>query len=166
MKKITLSMMALMAVLGLTACNKQEAPKADQPSPTNEQPTKPAETASNNPPPAQTAPNTDHNHDHHDHDHGHEGHNHEHMDAGDKYECGKDSVQIVVHNHEGEKEAHLTKDNITYDLSEDVQSQGRFTSDDSIAGEDKGMVLVIGDNTAKVTTLDNKVLLDCTKSKS
>ena len=88
------------------------------------------------------------------------------MDAGDKYECGKDSVQIVVHNHEGEKEAHLTKDNITYDLSEDVQSQGRFTSDDSIAGEDKGMVLVIGDNTAKVTTLDNKVLLDCTKSKS
>lgn len=162
MKKLTLPLIALAATLSLTACNKQETPQTDPPVTTNE--AKPAETA-NNPTPSEPAPAPTHEHDEHD-DHDHEGHDHAHMNAGDKYQCGNDSVQIAIHDHEGEKEAHLTKDNITYDLSEDVQTQGRFTSDDSIAGEDKGMALVINGDSAKVTTLDNKVLLDCTKSKS
>lgn len=155
MKKILL--IALLASLTLTACNKQEAPKDT---------------------PAQSEQNTanmdghdqHHNHDKNDQDsehkhhdgHDHAGHDHSHA-QGDAYQCGDKVVHIAIHDHDGEKEAHLTSDNITYDLNEDVQTKGRYTTDDGIAGEDKGMALTISGNSAKITTLDDKVLLDCTK---
>lgn len=106
----------------------------------------------------------DHKHDGHDHAHDHAGHDHSHHD-GDKYQCGDKTIHIAIHDHEGEPEAHITADDITYDLNPDVQTKGRFTSsDDSISGNDKGMALTINGNKAKVTTLDDKVLLDCTKA--
>lgn len=159
MKKILIPALAI--TLGLTACQK------------------PAETSAE--PQAETATTTEqtathdhvhgeHDHEHkdsehaHDHAHGEHGHHHHHHADGDKYQCGDKTVHIVVHNHEGEIEAHLTADDITYDLNQDVQSKGRFTTDDSIAGDDKGMALTIDSDKAKITTLDDTVIAECTKA--
>lgn len=177
MKKLLIAGLSL-AVL-TTACQKPaekpEAPtetKAESPAtpaPAND---KPAEPAKAEPAPAgehKEGEHHNHNHgDHKEHDHAghhHAGHDHAHPE-GDKFSCGDKTVHIVVHEHDGEIEAHITTDNITYDLAEDVQSKGRYTSDDSIAGDNKGMALTLNGDTAKITTLDDKALLDCTKAKS
>lgn len=179
MKKLLLP--TLIMTLALSACQKPEetakpAEKSAEPAKTQTTDT-PAPTE-NTAPKAETPAHDkhehgdkhehahgDHKHDGHDHaHHNHAGHDHSHHD-GDKYQCGEKTVYIAVHEHEGEPEAHITADDITYDLDPDVQSKGRFTSsDDSVAGDNKGMALTLDGNKAKVTTLDDKVLLDCTKA--
>lgn len=162
MKKILIP--ALMITLGLSACQKAE-----------EAPTEPqAETAA----PALTTHSHD-EHDHNDHaEHAHEhgehahshnhahddGHHHHHPADSEKYQCGDKTIYIAVHNHDGDIEAHLTTDDITYDLEQDTQIKERFITDDSIAGDDKGMVLTIDGNTAKITTQDNTVITECIKA--
>lgn len=147
MKKILIP--ALMITLGLSACQKaEEAPAEPQ-----------AETAA----PALTT----HSHDEHAHSHDHahdDGHHHHHPADSEKYQCGDKTIYIAVHNHDGDIEAHLTTDDITYDLEQDTQIKERFITDDSIAGDDKGMVLTIDGNTAKITTQDNTVITECIKA--
>lgn len=162
MKKILIP--ALMITLGLSACQKaEEAPAKPQ-----------AETAA----PALTTHSHDehdhndhaeHAHEHgehaHSHDHAHDdGHHHHHPADSEKYQCGNKTIYIAVHNHDGDIEAHLTTDDITYDLEQDTQIKERFITDDSIAGDDKGMVLTIDGNTAKITTQDNTVITECIKA--
>lgn len=158
MKKILLSV--LFGALALTACEKKEAPPTEPATQSSQATTAPASA------PSTTHEHSEHDkHEHHGHDHtnhDHAGHDHSH-DQGDTYQCGEKTIQLLVHDHDGEIVAHLTSDDITYDLNEDVQTKGRFTTDDGIAGADKGMALLIAGNTAKITTLDDKVLLDCTK---
>lgn len=158
MKKVLLA--TLVCSLALTACDKKEN---SEPSTAQQSTT---QSAPNSSPQTTQHEHADHDkhdeHEHNAHDHNHDGHDHSH-DQGDAYQCADKTVYIAVHNHDGETVAHLTSDNITYDLNEDIQTKGRFTTDDSIAGEDKGMALVIDGNKAKITTLDDKVLLDCTK---
>lgn len=171
-----LLVVSLIATLTLTACQKAEETPAEPKAET----TAPAE---------QTATHDhahgehdhehkdgehSHDHDHDDHKHGEHAHDHSHDHAhdnghhhhadGDKYQCGDKTAYIAVHNHEGEIEAHLTTDDITYDLAQDVQTKGRFTSDDSIVGDDKGMALTIDGDKAKITTLDDTVIVECTKA--
>lgn len=145
MKKLILASLA--ATLALTACGKKEE-------------TKTAEA------PAQAEQKHDehkeHNHKEHDH-HGHDAHDHHHH-SGDKFQCGDKSVNIAVHNHDGEIEAHLTADDITYDLSQDTHNEKRFITDDGIEGEDKPMTLVLDGDNAQVLKADNSVLLDCKKA--
>ncbi|OBX87227.1 hypothetical protein [Moraxella nonliquefaciens] len=162
MKKILIP--ALMITLGLSACQKaEEAPAEPQ-----------AEAAA----PALTTHSHDehdhndhaeHAHEHgehaHSHDHAHDdGHHHHHPADSEKYQCGDKTIYIAVHNHDGDIEAHLTTDDITYDLEQDTQIKERFITDDSIAGDDKGMVLTIDGNTAKITTQDNTVITECIKA--
>lgn len=172
MKKLLLP--ALIITLALSACQKPEEPAkpADKPTETS---TTPA-TQTTQPQTATPAPKAEEhkhgddkqNHAEHNHDHKHDGHDHaghDHSHDGDKYQCGNKTIYIAIHDHEGEPEAHITADDITYDLNPDVQTKGRFTSsNDSVSGDDKGMALTISDNKAKVTTLDDKILLDCTKA--
>lgn len=162
MKKILIP--ALMITLGLSACQKaEEAPAEPQ-----------AEAAA---PVLTTHSHDEHDHnDHaehahehgehaHSHDHAHDdGHHHHHPADSEKYQCGDKTIYIAVHNHDGDIEAHLTTDDITYDLEQDTQIKERFITDDSIAGDDKGMVLTIDGNTAKITTQDNTVITECIKA--
>lgn len=192
MKKLLLP--TLIMTLALSACQRTEepakpaetaepaktqtadtpAPNTENPAPNTENPTPKAEEHKHDEhkhdnekhehDDKQSHAGHDHKHDGHDHAHDHAGHDHSHHD-GDKYQCGDKTIHIAVHDHEGEPEAHITADDITYDLNPDVQSKGRFTSsNDSVAGDDKGMALTMSGNKAKVTTLDDKVLLDCTKA--
>ena len=164
MKKLLL--VSLIAALALSACDKKETPLANEA-------TKESTTA-------QMQDGHDHNHEEHDHeghnhDHSHEGHDHSHGDhtghdhshapAGSvAYSCadGK-SIHVAVVEHEGESEAQLTYDDIVYDMSQDVQSKGRYTATDSISGENQGMALTIDGTTAKLASFDGKELLSCTK---
>ena len=154
MKKILL--LCLIGTLALTACDKKETAPSETNTSQNAQETTSPSTPDNA---TSATASTSQVHDHTHHDHA--GHDHHH--EGDLYQCGDKTVHIVVHDHDGEIEAHLTSDNITYDLNEDIQTKGRFTTDDGISGEDKGMVLLLDGNKAKVTTPDDKVLLNCTK---
>lgn len=149
MKKIILA--SLIATLGLTACDKKPAEPA--------QPTTDTQSAEVSP------VNTEMQASEHDHDdkHGHADHDHHH-DAGDKFQCGDKTVHIAVHNHEGEIEAHLTADDIVYDLNQDPQDKQRFMTDDGIEGEDKPMTLILNGDKAQVLNNSSNVLLDCTKS--
>lgn len=157
MKKTLL--IGLVGVLALTACDKKDTPVNEStPQTTQTQSTTQATPEASTP--KQTSSSEthhDHAHDHHDHAHGH------HHNQGDAYQCGDKTIYIAIHEHDGEKEAHLTSDNITYDLNEDIQTKGRFTTDDGISGEDKGMALVVDGKTAKITTLDDQPLLECQK---
>ncbi len=170
MKKILIPALAL--TLGLTACQKPAEDTKNET--TNETPTQ--ATTEPTPPTTDATPTHDpeiaegeEQHDHADDDHSHDGHNHAHdghnhdHDNGDAYQCGDKTTYIAVHDHEGETEVLLTADDITYDLSQDVQTKGRFTTNDSIVGDDKGMALVMNGNQVKITTLDDKLLLDCIK---
>lgn len=171
MKKVIVA--SLGCALLLAACDKKPAD--------TETPSAATETA----PATQAAPlhtqegehkHGEHEHDHaehaHDHAHGHShshdhshGHAHDHShDAGDAYQCGGKTVHIAIHDHEGEIEAHLTTDDITYDLNQDTANTKHFTTDNGIEGEDKPMTLVVDGNKAQVLKADNSVLLDCTKS--
>lgn len=162
MKKTLL--IGLVGVLALTACNKKDTPVNEStPQTTQTQSTTQATPEASTP--KQTSSSEthhDHAHDHHDHDHHNHSHGHHH-NQGDAYQCGDKTIYIAIHEHDGEKEAHLTSDNITYDLNEDIQTKGRFTTDDGISGEDKGMALVVDGKTAKITTLDDQPLLECQK---
>lgn len=156
---------ALIATFALSACNKpadtDKADTAQVATPqTNNTPTPPEQHAHDH----SDKHENDDKHEHGD-DHDHDHHDHAHS-AGDKYQCGDKSVQIMLHDHEGETEAHLIADNVEYDLSEDVQTKGRFTSDDSLQGDDKGMALILDGDKAKITTLDDKVILECAKATS
>lgn len=176
MKKIIA--LSLVATLGLTACEKpasQPTEKTETATPqTNTTPTPPEQHAQDQ---AQAGHTHEHGEHGHDHAHGHEGHDHaghdhatagreqvhNHEPAGDKYQCGDKIIHIAIHDHEGEIEAHLTQDDITYDLNE--SEKGKFVSnDDSIDGGEKGMALKLDGNKATVSTLSDKVLLDCTKA--
>lgn len=158
MKK--LSALCLITTLVLTAC---QQPNSEAPEQSNQTATPTEQTHDHNHDHAHTHEHEHDNHEHHEHgDHAHN-HDHAHHD-GDKYQCGDKAVHIAVHDHEGEIEAHLTYDGITYDLTEDVQTKGRFTSDDGIMGENKGMVLTMSDDKATLATLDGTTTLECTKS--
>lgn len=181
MKKILIPALAI--TLGLTACQKAEEtpaePKAETTTATEQTAThdhahgehdhehKDGEHSHDHDHDDHAEHNHDHKHGEHAHDHSHDhahGDGHHHHADGDKYQCGDKTAHIAVHNHEGEIEAHLTTDDITYDLAQDVQTKGRFTSDDSIAGDDKGMALTIDGDKAKITTLDDTVIVECTKA--
>lgn len=164
MKKLLL--VSLLGAVMLSACgDKPEAPQEPAKSEATQ-----ATPQQNEQPKTDAAPMEAHdNHDGHDHDehdgHDHTGHDHAHS-TGKAFQCGDKVVTIDVQEHEGEPEAHLTVDNITYDLEADVQAQGRFTSDDAISelgvSDDKGVALVIEENTAKLTTLDGAAIVECT----
>lgn len=173
MKKIILT--SLVATLALTACDKKQA---EAPAETTTTKAAPATEAANI---SENTADTQHNHDHaHDHDHSHEhddhaehDHNHDHAHDhgdhahhhdGDKFQCGDKSINIAVHNHEGEIEAHLTADDITYDLNQDLNDKKRFTTDGGIEGDGKPMTLILDGNKAQVLGANNATLLDCTKS--
>lgn len=173
MKKIILT--SLVATLALTACDKKQA---EAPAETTTTKAAPATEAANI---SENTADTQHNHDHaHDHDHSHEhddhaehdhnrDHAHDHGDHahhhdGDKFQCGDKSINIAVHNHEGEIEAHLTADDITYDLNQDLNDKKRFTTDEGIEGDGKPMTLILDGNKAQVLGANNATLLDCTKS--
>lgn len=165
MKKVIVA--SLSCALLLAACDKKPA-ETETPSVATE--TAPATQAT----PLHTQEGEhehgEHEHEHaehaHDHAHGHShGHAHDHShDAGDAYQCGNKTVHIAIHDHEGEIEAHLTTDDITYDLNQDTANTKHFTTDNGIEGEDKPMTLVVNGNKAQVLKADNSVLLDCTKS--
>ena len=145
--------LVLTATLFLTACQKPNSETLEQPT---------SQTAT----PSEHDHEHDH-HEHHEHDHEHGNHNHDHAHHdGDKYQCGDKAIHIAVHDHEGEIETHLTYDGITYDLEEDAQTKGRFTSDDGIMGDDKGMALTMNDDKATIATLDGTTTLECTKTQS
>lgn len=173
MKKIILT--SLVATLALTACDKKQA---EAPAETTTTKAAPATEAANI---SENTADTQHNHDHaHDHDHSHEhddhaehDHNHDHAHDhgdhahhhdGDKFQCGDKSINIAVHNHEGEIEAHLTADDITYDLNQDLNDKKRFTTNEGIEGDGKPMTLILDGNKAQVLGANNATLLDCTKS--
>lgn len=173
MKKIILT--SLVATLALTACDKKQA---EAPAETTTTKAALATEAANI---SENTADTQHNHDHaHDHDHSHEhddhaehDHNHDHAHDhgdhahhhdGDKFQCGDKSINIAVHNHEGEIEAHLTADDITYDLNQDLNDKKRFTTDEGIEGDGKPMTLILDGNKAQVLGANNATLLDCTKS--
>lgn len=99
-------------------------------------------------------------HDHEGHDHGdHAGHDHAH--AGNAYQCGDKTVYLAIHDHEGEMEAHLTTDDIEYDLNQDPANANRYTTDDGITGG--SMAMTVAGDKIKVTGADNAVLLDCSR---
>lgn len=173
MKKIILT--SLVATLALTACDKKQA---EAPAETTTTKAAPATEAANI---SENTADTQHNHDHaHDHDHSHEhddhaehDHNHDHAHDhgdhahhhdGDKFQCGDKSINIAVHNHEGEIEAHLTADDITYDLNQNLNDKKRFTTNEGIEGDGKPMTLILDGNKAQVLGANNATLLDCTKS--
>lgn len=159
MKKLALA--TLVATLALTACQKTETPAPADTATASATSTAP--TADTTPPASAVASATDNTHAHHSDEHAnHDMHNHDNH-AGDTYQCGDKTLQISVHEHEGESQAQITSDNITYDLESDVQTKGRFTSSDSITGDDKGMALMIEGNRATITTLDDKKIVECTK---
>ncbi|MDO4895270.1 hypothetical protein [Moraxella sp.] len=104
-----------------------------------------------------------HDHEHeHGHDHEHHGHDHHH-DDGDAYQCADKTVRIAIHNHEGEMEAHLTHDDIQYDLNQDPNNANLYTTNDGIQGDNKPMSLSIDGNKVKVLAADQSTLLDCVK---
>ncbi|MFB6349585.1 hypothetical protein ACFBZI_09140 [Moraxella sp. ZJ142] len=147
---------SVVAALSLTACNKPAPQPADAAQ---------TEQAAD----AHEHHDHDHDHDHDGHDHDHEGHDHEHHhhhhDEGDAYQCGDKTVHIVVHNHDGRIEAHLTDDGVVYDLDQDPANANRYITDDGIQGDDKAMSLELKDDKAIVAGSDNAVLLDCVKQK-
>lgn len=106
----------------------------------------------------------DEHHDHeHDDEHKHEhGHDHHH-DDGDAYQCADKTVRIAIHNHEGEMEAHLTHDDIQYDLNQDPNNANLYTTNNGIQGDNKPMSLSIDGNKVKVLAADQSTLLDCVK---
>lgn len=174
MKKIILT--SLVATLALTACDKKQA-EAPAETTTTEAAAPATEVASTSDNTTDTNHGHDHAHDHdhehgdhaehdHDHDHAHDhgDHAHHHHHDGDKFQCGDKSVSIAVHNHEGEIEAYLTADDITYDLNQDPNDKKRFTTDEGIEGDGKPMTLILDGNKAQVLGANNATLLDCTKS--
>lgn len=168
MKKIILT--SLVATLALTACDKKQA-EAPAETTTTEAAAPGTEAANTSENTADTQHNHDHNHEHddhaehdHNHDHAHDHGDHAHHHDGDKFQCGDKSINIAVHNHEGEIEALLTADDITYDLNQDLNDKKRFTTDEGIEGDDKPMTLILDGNKAQVLGANNATLLDCTKS--
>ncbi|ANB91709.1 hypothetical protein MOVS_06665 [Moraxella ovis] len=155
MKKIILT--SLVATLALTACDKKQA-EAPAETTTTEAAALATETANTSENTADTQHNHDHSHEHDDHA------EHDHNHDGDKFQCGDKSINIAVHNHEGEIEAHLTADAITYDLNQDLNDKKRFTTDEGIEGDGKPMTLILDGNNAQVLGANNATLLDCTKS--
>lgn len=151
---------SLAIALGLTACNKPAEQTQTEANP--QQVVDQAVQADHSHDNKHDHDDHDDKHDHdHDHDHDHAGHDHHH-DQGDAYQCNNQTVYIAVHNHEGEMEAHLSIDDITYDLDQDPQNHMRYTTDDGI-GNHQTMSLTLDGNKATVTGDNNALLLDCTK---
>lgn len=164
MKKILIT--SFVAVLALSACQKQESPKPDAPAEQKTQ-TAPADQHSHE----HKEGDHDHaGHDHHDHDHAHHNHahhshaGHDHHHEGEAYQCGDKKINIVVHNHEGEMEAHATIDDIEYDLPANATKPNTYSNPEEGLGN-QGMVLSLDNDKATFTSLDGKsTLLDCTKA--
>lgn len=166
-KQPTLSLLALslMAMIGLSACQK--------PAPA-EQPVA-SETAAATAPATTEAHDHDHDdnhegheHEEHDHDHeghDHEGHDHDHHHGGEAYQCGDKKIDLLVHTHDdGEVEAHATIDGIQYDLEADKTAANTYTTDDGL--NNQGMKLEINGNEAHFVGIDGKPLLTCQKASS
>lgn len=85
--------------------------------------------------------------------------------TGERYHCDNGKLAIIlVEAYEGEIEAHATIDDIEYELHPDLDTEqdGNYIShDEGIGGE--GMRLVLTDNSAIFTHLDNTPLLTCQK---
>lgn len=155
-----------LAVLTLTACDKKpaESEQTTNPAPTSTstETTAPADTAVTQP----ATPADNHAHAHGDHahgDHAHGEHGHQHHHEGDAYQCGDKTVSIVVHNHEGEVEAHATIDDIEYDMPQDATKPNHYVSPQE-GLNNQGMAMQLDGNKATFKSLDGKVLLDCQKS--
>lgn len=156
---------SVIAALGLTACNKPAEKAAETPAATQQQATQPvatdADKQADNAKTEDHGDHDDHEHDDHDgHDHGEDGHMHSH-DDGITYQCGDKNINIAVHEHEGEIEAHVAYDGISYDFNKDPKAD-RYTTDDGI--NDKDNVLTIKGDKATITDANNKTILDCTKA--
>ncbi|MPX77913.1 hypothetical protein C0206_02970 [Moraxella catarrhalis] len=148
---------SVVAALTLTACSKP-ADESSQANPSAEQVANPATLDSTA---EQATMQDEHTHAHEHHD-DHAGHMHIHAD-GDAYQCGDQTVHIVVHNHEGEIEAHLNHDGIEYDFNQDPSNKNQYTSNHGFADNQK-TILTIDGNKAVVTGDTNQVLLDCVKA--
>lgn len=165
MKKQSVSLLALslMAMIGLSACQK--------PAPAEQ--TVASETAATTTAPV-TAEAHDHDHDddkhegHDHHDHDHEGHDHEghdHHHGGEAYQCGDKKIDLLVHTHDdGEVEAHATIDGVEYDLEADKNTPNTYITDDGL--NNQGMKLEINGNEARFIGADNTPLMTCQKATS
>lgn len=161
MKKLII--LGLSVALMATACKKQEttsesAPPAEPTTQTEPAPEKPQEPSEQSQEPTTEA------HSHGDHNHGHNHDSHAaHHHEGDTYRCDNNkTINVAIHDHEGEIEAHATIDDIEYDLHPDTGKPNHYISQDE-GINDQGMIMVLSDNTATFTSLDGKQLLNCTK---
>lgn len=148
MKKFLI--LGLSIALLTTACQKQDEPTTDGDN-------KPLPAVSV---PSEQAPTLPTDDDHHDHDDEHEHHHHE----GKPYKCDNDkTINIAIHDHEGETEAHATIDDVEYDLhpAEDGKTDIFVSQEDGING--KGMKMVNEpDGKVVFKSLDDKeTLLTC-----
>lgn len=146
---------SVVAALTLTACSKP----ADESSQANTSAEQVASPASDDKVEHSTM-QEDHTHAHEHHD-DHAGHMHVHAD-GDAYQCGDQTVHIVVHNHEGEIEAHLNHDGIEYDFNQDPSNKNQYTNHHGFSDNQKTILTIDGNKTV-VTGDTNQVLLDCVK---
>lgn len=140
MKKLLVP--ALVLIFGLTACQPTAEPKKEE-------------------------IKTEHAHDHahgehgHHHDHAHGEHEHAHHYEGEVYQCGDKQISIVVHNHDGEMEAHATIDDIEYDLPADADKPNHYATKEGL--NDQSMALHLEGDKATFIDADDKPLLDCQK---
>lgn len=154
MKKLLIPTFALAFVFGLTACQQPAEPKKEETKTIEQAPAKEGEHAHDH---KHEHEGHDHNHAHGDHDHA--GHDHHH--EGEAYQCGDKKVNIVVHNHDGEMEAHATIDDIEYDLPADADKPNHYVTKEGL--NDQGMTLHLEGDKATFTGADDKPLLDCQK---
>lgn len=156
-------LIAMFATLALSACQKPaDAPAEPKGEVKTEQaPTQTAEKPADKP--AETAEPKKDDHAHgHSHTHGHGEHGHHHHHDGEMFQCGDKKVNIAVHNHEGQMEAHATIDDIEYDLALDTAKPNHYTTAEGL--NNQAMVMHLDGDKATFKTADDKPLLDCQKA--
>lgn len=161
MKKLLIATLA--TTLALTACQKPAEKPAEPKAETPAEQAPVEQTAQPAPQEGEHAhkegEHKEGEHAHHDHNHAH--HNHDHHD-GDAYQCGDKAVNIVVHNHEGEMEAHAIIDDIEYDLPADTAKPNHYTTAEGL--NNQAMVMHLDGDKATFKASDDKVLLECQKT--
>lgn len=173
MKSITTKqkflILSLMTAIGLSACNKPSNENQTAESTTKVETTATDSTQSTDATSTNTTDEKAGDELHHESDdhaaHAHDEHaGHDHSQDDDAYQCSDNkTVFIAIDNHEGEMEALFNYDDIGYEMNQDPANANRYTTDDGIQGDNKGMTLIIDGDKAKVVGSDNAVLLDCTK---
>ena len=157
MKKRLLSVGIVSGILALSACDKKDPapsePPADQAAPTTD-----ADTQSHSDTHSSEHAHESHEGHEHIHDnHTHGDHSHHHAPKDSRaYLCDNNkTVYVAVHDHEGEKEAHLTVDDIVYDLHPDTNNANHYVADDGVI-TGKGMLLKINGDQVIVNEYTNE----------